>query len=92
MELLPVIKEISTAPSPAAMWELYGCLLAAGADAPLLRTVETFHHYLCDLQAKATARQYSELASLLDIGAVGGVALENLIGGGPHHLFQRFLL
>ncbi len=92
MELLPVIKEISTAPSPAVLWELYGHLLAAGADAPLLRTVETFHHYLRDLQGKATARQYSELASVLDIGAVGGVALENLIGGGPRHLFQRFLL
>jgi len=57
-----------------------------------MRIVETAHHYLCDLQSKANARQYSELASLLDIGAVGGVALENLIGGGKEHFVQRFLL
>ena len=92
MNLLVLIRQIATAPSPAVLWELYGHLLAAGADPALLKMVETFHHYLCDLQSKATARQYAELASLLDIGAVGGVAIENLIGGGKEHLFQRFLL
>jgi hypothetical protein len=92
MDLLSLIRQIATAPSPAVLWELYGQLLAAGADPALLDTVETFHHYLCDLQSKATARQYAELASMLDIGAVGGVAIENLVGGGKDHLFQRFLL
>jgi len=92
MKLSAIVQQVLTTPTPAALWELYGQLLAAGADASLIHTVETFHHYLCDLQSKATARQYSELASLLDIGAVGGVALGNLIGGEAHDLFQRFLL
>jgi len=92
MNLLPITQQILVAPTPAALWELYGQLLAAGAEPPLLNIVKTFHHYLCNLQSKATARQYSQLASLLDIGAVGGVAVENLISGGAHNLFQRFLL
>jgi hypothetical protein len=92
MDLLSPVRQTATAPSPAVLWELYGHLLAAGADPRLLRIVETFHHYLCDLQSKATARQYAELASLLDIGAVGGVALENLISGGKENLFERFML
>ena len=92
MELRPVIQQILTAPTPAVLWELYGRLLAAGADPSLIELVGAFNHYLCDLQSKATARQYSELASMLDIGAVGGVAVENLIGGDSQHLLQRFLV
>lgn len=99
MDLQNAVKQILTAPSTDALWELYGYLLAADADAPLLETVATFHHYLCDLQGKATARQYSEFASLLDIGAVGGVALQNLVGAfgqreadGGRELLEKILL
>jgi len=94
MELQTIAQKVLTQPTPADLWELYGLLLRVGApvDGPLVRIVEAAHHYLCDLQSKATARQYSELASMLDIGAVGGVALENLIGGGREHLLNRFLL
>lgn len=99
MDLQTAVKEILTAPSPEALWELYGYLLAADADAPLLETVAFFHHYLCDLQSKATARQYSEFASLLDIGAVGGVAVQNLVGAfatretdGGRELLEKILL
>jgi hypothetical protein len=97
MELRPVIQQILTAPTPAALWDLYGRLLAAGADPSLIQLVGAFHHYLHDLKSKADARQYSELASLLDIGAVGGVAVQNLIGGhgagdGPDDLMKRFLM
>lgn len=94
MELTPIIQEIMTSPTPAALWRLYAQLLAAGTptDAPAMRTAEAFHHYLSDLQSKATARQYSQLASLLDIGAVGGIALQNLSSGEARHLVRRWLL
>ena len=46
MNLLVLIQQIATAPSPAVLWELYGYLLAAGADPALLKMAETFHHYL----------------------------------------------
>jgi hypothetical protein len=97
MELQSLVQQILTAPTPAVLWELYGRLLAADADPPLLQMVEVFHHYLHDLQSKAEAQQFSELASLLDIGAVGGVAVQNLVGGEAHgegadDLIKRFLL
>jgi len=97
MDLQLTLHRILTAPTPAALWELYGTLLAAGAEEPLLETVTAFHDYLSDLQSKATARQFSEIASLLDIGAVGGVALQNLVGtgreaDGGRDLLNRFLL
>jgi hypothetical protein len=99
MDLQTAMQQILTAPSPDALWELYGYLLAARAEGPLMETVVTFHHYLCDLQSKATARQYSEFASMLDIGAVGGVAVQNLVGhlsedeaDGGRDLLQRLLL
>ena len=94
MDIKPLLEQILTAPTPDALWELYGHLLAAGtaADAPVLQVVERFHTYLCDLQSKATARQFSELASVLDISAVGGVALENLVGEDAHKLWKRLLI
>jgi hypothetical protein len=98
MELRPVIQQVLIAPTPAALWELYGRLLATGADASLIELVGAFHHYLHNLKSKADARQYSEVASMLDIGAVGGVAVQNLIGGahkagdGANDLMKRFLM
>ncbi len=95
------LDRVLTAPTPAALWELHGQLLAAGAEPAglALRTAEAFHHYLCEMQGKITARQYSQLASLLDIGAIGGVALQNLVGlerteveGQANDLLKKLLL
>jgi hypothetical protein len=94
MDMISALKQILTAPNPTALWELYGCLLARGTpdDSPVVETVHAFHQYLCELRGKATARQFSELASLFDIGAVGSVALENLVGQDSHQLMQRFFI
>jgi hypothetical protein len=73
-------------------------LLAAEADPEraeaarrALDVAHEFYTYLSELQAKYSAREYSELASLLDIGAVGVVALENLVEAGEA-LLQGMLL
>jgi hypothetical protein len=41
--------------------------------------LDAFHHFLNELLASSTAREYSHFASILDIGAVGGVAIQNLL-------------
>lgn len=94
MDLKAIASKVLTRPNPDNVWDLYGCLLSIGladADAPV-RILETFHHYLCDLQSRATAQQFSELASRLDISAVGGVAIENLLGGKSGDLLKKFFL
>ena len=87
---------ILTAPTPEALVLLQGALLASDQQRePVMRALEIagrFHSYLSELQSKITARQYSELASLLDIGAVGAVALENILTGGEGDWWQRLIL
>lgn len=70
-----------TQPSPEALWKLRNDLLAAGmsVSAPEIEILNEFHGFLNDLVARSTAREYSHFASLLDIAAVGGVALQNLL-------------
>jgi len=82
-------------PTSATLLELQGALLASGAGGPAAeRTLEItgqFHAYLCELESKIAARDYSELASRLDIGAVGMVAVENLVANKDEKLWQRLL-
>jgi hypothetical protein len=85
-------------PSPADLLALQTRLLVAetdperaGAARCALDVAREFHDYLSELEAKFSAREYSELASLLDIGAVGAVALENLTEAGEA-LMKRVVL
>jgi hypothetical protein len=70
-----------TNPSPEALWLLQGDLLSQGfdPDAPIMAILDAFHNFLNELVASATAREYSHFASILDVGAVGGVAIQNLL-------------
>jgi hypothetical protein len=89
-------RSILTRPTPEALVALQGALLALecdeGAVQQALEVAAHFHSYLCELQSKVTARDYSELASRLDIGAVGAVALENLVCGEGQELWKRLML
>jgi hypothetical protein len=93
-----LLGRLLTQPSPADLLALQLRLLVAEADPErataaghTLAVAREFHAYLSELEARAGARQYSELASLLDIGAVGAVALENLVEA-SETLQQRLLL
>ncbi len=81
MALQDTLTTILTNPSPDALWQLQGDLLSEGyaSDAPVMAILDAFHHFLNELLASATAREYSHFASILDIGAVGGVAVQNLL-------------
>jgi hypothetical protein len=72
-------------PDPAGLVALQEALLAGVAPSSerdrCLELTGQFHRYLVGLQARLTARQYSELASWLDMTAVGLVAFEEMLRG-----------
>ncbi len=88
MSLKASLDTILQEPTPAALWALQGKLLvreesASEEELPALKgaqeVAEEFYLYLSELEGKTSARTFSELASLMDIGAVGAVAIENVI-------------
>jgi hypothetical protein len=96
--LRDLLARVLTEPSPAGLLAIQTWLLVAeanpeSADAATRanEVAGEFYAYLTELEARYDARRYSELASFMDIGAVGAVALENLIEAGEA-LTQRLLL
>lgn len=81
-------------PTPSGLWQLRGDLLQLGVpvEAAIWVTLDEFYHFLNELHSTASAREYSHFASLLDIGAVGGLAVQNLLAReGNGALWQRLL-
>lgn len=72
---------VLTAPSPIALWQLRGDLYEVEfpVRSRAWEILDHFYVFLTELSAKSTAKEYSHFASLLDIGAVGGVAVQNLL-------------
>jgi hypothetical protein len=68
-------------PTPSSLWRLRADILerGPGGQKHLLLILERFHHFLNELMASSTAREYSHFASLLDMAAVAGVAFQNLM-------------
>jgi hypothetical protein len=98
MSFQGLLGRLLTEPTPNDLLALQTRMLAAEADPArteaarrALEVAREFHAYLSELEAKASAREYSELASKLDIGAVGAVTLENLTEAGEA-LLERMLL
>jgi hypothetical protein len=98
MSFKDLLERLLTEPRAADLLALQTRLLVAEAEPGrgeaarrALAVAREFHEYLTELEAKTSAREYSELASMLDIGAVGSVALENLTAAGEM-LLQRMLV
>lgn len=81
MILLPALTEVLTRPSPQALWTLRADLLESGIadDSQILAIIDRFYDFMNQLVASSTAREYSHLASILDMAAVAGVAAQNLM-------------
>jgi len=87
-----------TTPDPEDLVALQRLLLRAESD-PIqrlaaqrgLEVAGEFHTYLSELRSKLGAREYSHVASLMDIGAVGAVALENVVEPGSRKALQILL-
>lgn len=91
-----VLQPILSGPTPGALVALQGALLTSGhqgeAAARALEVAGHFHAYLSELESKITARDYSELASRLDIVAVGAVALDNVLAGKEEGFWRQLAL
>jgi hypothetical protein len=91
-----LVLSILSQPQPEDLVELQGILLilgqGGGAVDRALEVAGRFHAYLSDLQSKLAAKEYSELASRLDISAVGVVALENMVSQERETFWQRLVL
>jgi hypothetical protein len=94
--LQDAIRSILSLPTPEALVTLQGALLASGQEGETvdhaLKVAGYFYDYLNELQSKITARDYSEMASRLDIGAVGAVALENLLSAEKDNFWEKLVL
>lgn len=80
-----LLARLLTAPGLDDLRGLQGLLLIASADdrrradaERALQLAGELHDFLSELESKLGAKAYSQFASLLDIGAVGAVALETL--------------
>ena len=78
------LAHLLTEPTPDALWQLRGELLEAGmtSESRALVILHEFHQFLNELVASSTAREYSHFASILDMAAVAGVAVQNLMEQG----------
>ncbi len=94
--LSEVLQPIMVSPTPGALVALQGALLTSELEGEAVETAleiaGQFHTYLSELQSKITAKQYNEMASRLDIGAVGTVAMENIVATKKEEFWKRLLL
>ena len=81
--LKEIIGRVAQRPTAADLWSLRGALLACTQDHPDAQVVNEiareFFLYVSEVQSKLTARQFNELASRLDIGSVGMLALQDIL-------------
>jgi len=75
------LRQALTSPTPQVLWDLRADLLERGhsSDSELLAIVGEFHAFLDRFATSTSSRDLNHLASKLDIGAVGGVVLEQLL-------------
>jgi hypothetical protein len=82
-QLRQLLEHIAHQPTTADLWKLRGSLLACAKGQPTAAlahdVAREFFLYLSELQSKLTARQYNEVASRLDIGSVGMLALQDIL-------------
>jgi hypothetical protein len=83
MSLRQTLEKVITAPTADDLWRLRAELLEAGlpAEAETWTVIGEFRRFLDQLATSTDSRQYSELASRLDVSAVGGVVLEHVLEG-----------
>jgi len=81
MSLRRTTANVLTSPSPDGLWELRSGLFEAGVpvEDPVWSIVGEFHRFLDEMGTRSSSREYSQLASKLDISAVGGVVVEQLL-------------
>ena len=72
---------VLSSPDPRDLWKLRAELLEADVphDARVFVVIDEFRGFLDHVATRTSSREYSELASKLDVGAVGGVVLAQVL-------------
>jgi hypothetical protein len=100
MSLNESLTAVLRRPTPANLYHLGGTLraerlktapAAAAALELALQVCASFHAFLSAVSAKSSAEEYNKLASLLDLGSVGTLALQNMLAE-PEHRLRRLLM
>jgi hypothetical protein len=100
MKVYETILTLLSHPTPVDLYRLGALLREQQLDAPAatqpafadaLETASNYYTFLTSIQAKMTAEGYNKLASLLDVGAVGSVTLQNLLVE-RENLLQRLVV
>jgi hypothetical protein len=100
MRLETTLSQVLALPTPDALWNLRADLLTLADRLPpgrweeadwTLEIVHKFHDYLAELRSKMTAREYSQLASRMDVGSVGMLAVQDLVTEREHLVESLFL-
>jgi hypothetical protein len=81
MALSDSLTKVLSAPTAADLWQLRADLLEAGADprSRVWSVLDEFHDFLDRIATTSSSRECSHLASKMDISAVGGVILEQVL-------------
>lgn len=100
MALDTSLTQVLRSPSPESLWDLRADLLALSDPLPpevrgaadwSLEVVRHFHDYLTELLSKTTAHEFSQLASRLDMGSVGLLAVQDLVTD-RERMFKKLFL
>ncbi|MBI5957862.1 MAG: hypothetical protein HY866_03945 [Chloroflexi bacterium] len=89
MALEDLLQRILRDPSPDDLWQIHPYLLAMPAPAavPARELAGLFYSYLSCVRSKLSSKQHSALAAWLQVGALGAIALEDMIHlAGQDHL------
>jgi hypothetical protein len=94
MSVQLALTSVLTAPSPRGIWILRSELLETGQEisGELREILDQFYSFLDELSKSSTSREYSHLASKLDIGAVGALVLENILEESDREKLSKKLL
>jgi hypothetical protein len=87
------VESVLTDPHADHLWTLRAELLEAGLseESRAWQLIDEYQRFLDCLATSSASREYSELASRLDIGALGGVVLENLLEARGEDMALRLL-
>lgn len=96
MSIQETLTAMLTVPTPSVLWQLRGDLAEAAVPESNLVwcSLDRFYSFVNRLAASMSAHEYSQFATMLDIGALGGVALEQVLEPGLEgsELWKRLLI
>jgi hypothetical protein len=80
------LRQVLTSPTPEALWDLRADLLERDEDpgGEIFEIIDGFHGFLESFANLTSSRDLNHLASKLDISAIGGVLVEQLLERADH--------